>query len=105
MHLAVLAWALINIQATPPFKMPDPEPVEVALISPDDLVRLRQGSRTAKQLEAKPSENQAKEPPKEQPKQKMQAAAPPPPAAEPPPRPPGPGKPEPPPPPPDPVKA
>jgi colicin import membrane protein len=68
-------------------------------------VRLRLGSRTAKQLEALPTENQAKEPPKEQPK-KMQAAAPPPPASAPPPEPPPP---EPvkaePPPPPEPAKA
>lgn len=84
LHLSVLAWALINLHTTPPLKASEPEPVEVALISPDDLVRLRQGSRDAKQLEAQPNVNQARQPPKEQPKTRMQAAAPPPPAAPPP---------------------
>jgi colicin import membrane protein len=82
LHLGLLAWALITIQATPPFKLAEPEPVEVALVSPDALVRLKRGHRDAKQLEAQPKESP--EPPqREAPKPETQAAAPPPPAAEP----------------------
>jgi colicin import membrane protein len=80
-----LVWALISIQSTPPFKLPEPEPVEVALVSPDALVRLKQGNRDAKQLEAQLKENAAAEQPKKEvPKPKTQAAVPPPPAPEPP---------------------
>jgi colicin import membrane protein len=94
LHVGVLVWALIGIQSTRPFKMPEPEPVEVALVSADALVRLKQGDRTAKQLEAQPQEGAAKETPKkEAPKPKPQAAAPPT-AAEP--QPAEPAKPEPP---------
>ena len=94
LHVGVLVWALIGIQSTRPFKMPEPEPVEVALVSADALVKLKQGDRTAKQLESQPKESAAKETPKkEAPKPKPQAAAPPP-AAEP--QPAEPAKPEPP---------
>jgi colicin import membrane protein len=95
LHAGVLLWALLSIQSTRPFKLPEPEPVEVALVSADALVRLKQGDREAKQLEAQPKESAAKESPKkEAPKSKPQAAAPPPSAPEPPP--PEPAKPEPP---------
>jgi colicin import membrane protein len=77
LHVAVLAWALVSIHSTPPFKLPEPEPVEVALVTPDDIVRLKQGDRNAKQLEAIQAES-AKETKKENPKP-VQAAAPPPP--------------------------
>ena len=96
MHAGVLAWAFVSIQSTPPFRMPEPEPVEVAIISPDDLVRLKKGDRDSKQLETQQAER-AKEPPKkEQPKAKTEAAAPPSPSA-PPPSPPEEAKSEPPP--------
>jgi colicin import membrane protein len=86
LHLGVLAWALITIQTTPPFKLAESEPVEVALVSPDALVRLKQGDREAKQLEAQPKEGTTTEPPKkEAPMPKTQAAPPPPPAGESPP--------------------
>jgi colicin import membrane protein len=78
-----LAWALVIIQTTPPFKLAEPEPVEVALVSPDALVRLKQGQREAKQLEAQPKESATTEPPKKELlKPKTSAVPPPPPAAE-----------------------
>ena len=56
LHASILAWALVNIQATPPFKDTGPEPVEVAIITPEDLVRLKQGNRRSKALDAKQSD-------------------------------------------------
>jgi colicin import membrane protein len=38
---------------TPELKPPEPEPITVALITPSELLRLKQGSETAKELEAK----------------------------------------------------
>jgi colicin import membrane protein len=87
LHSSILAWALVSFGATPPLKTPDPEPVEVALISPDELVRLRQGDRNAKILEAAPETKPQPEVAKQEaPKPKPPPPAPPP-AAEPPPPP------------------
>ena len=44
-HVMLLGWALISFQATPPLKIPDAEPVEVARITDDELVRLTRGDR------------------------------------------------------------
>lgn len=100
LHGGLLAWAMLTLEATKPFKPAEPEPVEVAIISEDGLTRLKQGDRNAKQLEAAlakaaPPSKALKEPPK--------PAPPPPPSAPPPP--PEPVKEEPPPPPPPPPKA
>ena len=40
-HLALLGWALMSFQTTEPYRLAEPEPVEVAIISADELVRLR----------------------------------------------------------------
>jgi colicin import membrane protein len=65
-------------------KLSEPEPVEVALVSPDALVKLKRGDRQAKQLEAQPQESATTQPPKkESSKPKTQTATPLPPAAEP----------------------
>ncbi len=72
MHLAILAWAFLSLQSPEPFRMPEPEPVEVALVTDEDIVRLKKGNRDAKQLEAQQAENQKKETEKrEQPKPKF----------------------------------
>ena len=80
LHGGLLAWALISLERTKPFKMPDPEPVEIAIISEDGLTRLRQGNRTSKQLETAPAKpappSQAA---KETPKAKPPEPSPPPP--------------------------
>ena len=83
LHLGVLAWALISIQSTPPLKLSEPEPVEVALVSPDALVKLTRGDRQAKQLEAQPQESATTQPAKKE--ASKPKTTPPPPAAEPPP--------------------
>jgi len=84
LHLALIAWALVHIQSTPEHKPATPEPVAVSIVTPDELTRLRQGDRNAKQLDAEAKESPKPDPPKkEAPKPKVAAA--PPPAAEPPP--------------------
>ena len=110
LHGGLLAWALVSFHETKPFKLPEPEPVEVAIVSEGDIVRLRQGDRQSKLLEAQP---QVKPSPEAQPLDAPKPKPPPPPppaAAAPPPPPPDPPKVEPPPPkaetpkPPEPVK-
>jgi colicin import membrane protein len=83
LHASLLAWAVLTIRATPPLKLPEPIPVEVAIISADELVRLRQGNRDSKNLDAEGQEGAGKQPPKKEP---PKTAAPPP--APPPPPPP-----------------
>jgi len=100
LHGGLLAWALVSFHETKPFKLPEPEPVEVAIVSESDIVRLRQGDRQSKLLEAQP---QVKPSPEAQPQDAPRPKPPPPPppaAAAPPPPPPDPPKVEPPPPPP-----
>ena len=94
LHGVLLGWALLAIVTTPPLVLNKPDPVEVAIISADDLVRLKQGDREAKNLDAEGKEGPAKEPPK---KETPKPTPPPPPvAASPPPPPPEPPKPDPP---------
>ncbi len=93
LHGVLLGWALLAVVTTPPLNIPRPEPVEVAMVSESDLVRLKQGDRDAKVLEAEGKDGPAKEPPK---KETPKPAPPPPPqAAAPPPPPPEPPKPDP----------
>lgn len=54
-HGALLAWAMLSIHAAPE-RGAEPEPIAVALITPSELLRLKQGAETAKELEAKASE-------------------------------------------------
>ncbi len=98
LHGGLIAWALVGLQEVKPFKPPEPEPVEVAMITEDGLTRLRQGDRNSKNLEAAP----AKIAPPSQAVKETPKAKPPEPAPPPPPPPPEPAKVEPPPPPPKP---
>ena len=50
LHATLLGWALVSFKATPPLKIPEVVPVEVALITSEDLVRLQKGARSAKKL-------------------------------------------------------
>jgi colicin import membrane protein len=82
--VALLGWAFITIHTQRDMRALEPEPIVTAIISESDLTRLKQGVRTAKQLEA-----MAKEAPKpdvakkETAKPKPVAAPPPPPPPEP----------------------
>lgn len=94
LHAAILGWTLLSIESTPPLAESKPEPVEISIISPDDIVRLKQGDREAKNMEAEGKDGAVKEPPKKEP---VKPTPPPPPppaaAAEPPPPPPQPPEP------------
>jgi colicin import membrane protein len=71
LHGGLLAWALVSFHETKPFKLPEPEPVEVAIVSEGDIVRLRQGDRQSKLLEAQPQVKPSPEPqPQEAPRPK-----------------------------------
>jgi len=84
LHGFLLAWALISFEATAPLKTPELVPVEVAIISPDDLIRLKQGDRSSKNLETEAAKNQTKPKPKIAKVVPRVVAAPPPPAEPPP---------------------
>lgn len=86
LHLGLLAWAFVHIQSTPETRSAAPEPVAVALVTPDELTRLRQGVRNAKQLDAEAKESPKPDAQRKEAPNPRQAAAPPP-AAEPPPLP------------------
>src|SRR5690606_3039874 len=60
LHLTILGWAFISLQSPEPFRVSEPEPVEVALVTAEDIVRLTKGDRSAKQLEAQQAETQRK---------------------------------------------
>jgi hypothetical protein len=86
LHAAILGWALFTIQAQRELRVAEPEPIAVDLVSASDHTKLRQGARTAKQLEAQAKEAPKAEPAKkEAPKPAPVAAAPPPPPPPPPP--------------------
>lgn len=86
-HVVLLGWALISFQATPPLKIPEPEPVEVALISADELVRLTKGDRSSKNLKTQTSKQTEKAPVKKEAKKAVIKTVQPPAASEPPPTP------------------
>jgi colicin import membrane protein len=52
-HVLLLLWAYGLMQSTPQLVVPDEQPIEVALIDASELLRLRQGSLSATELEAK----------------------------------------------------
>ena len=86
LHAGLLAWALVSFASAPPLKMPEVQPVEVAIITPDDLVRLKKGDRSSKNLKTRKAESPEKSDAKKKPKRIVKAAAPPPPSSEPAPR-------------------
>ena len=59
LHAAILGWAVITIQTQRELRVAEPEPVAVDLVAPSEVTKLRQGVRTAKQMDA-----EAKETPK-----------------------------------------
>jgi colicin import membrane protein len=85
MHAALLGWALFTIQTQRDTRVQEPDPIITGLVSESDLTRLKQGARTAKQLQADNKESPKADPArKEAAKPKPVAAAPaPPPAPEP----------------------
>lgn len=89
-HGALLAWAIFSIHATQPLDIEPPEPIAVALITPSELLRMKQGSETAKELEAKAAEKPEPEVSKLEAEKPKPVLAPTPPAEATPPEPPKP---------------
>jgi colicin import membrane protein len=84
LHAAILGWALFTIQSQRQLRMPEPDPIAIDIISASELTKLRQGARTAKELETKAKETpKADIAKKEAPKPAHVATAPPPPPPEP----------------------
>jgi len=88
-HAALLTWALVTIHRAPLDDHPPiSEPVAVAIVTPDDVTRLRKGDRNAKELDAEAKESPRPDTPKkEAPKPTPKAAtepSPPPPETKPP---------------------
>jgi len=82
LHLSLLGWALVNFAGTPPLRLPKVEPVEVAIITDEDLVRLRSGDRASKNRKTrKAPEAQKTKKPAKKPARRMVRTAPPPPTA------------------------
>jgi TolA protein len=82
-HMALLGWALVSFQTSKPYKLAEPEPVEVAIISADELVRLRQGDRSSRKLETRPAEETEKNPTEKEARREIVKTVPPPAAAQP----------------------
>ncbi len=61
-HVALILWALRAMFLTPPLLPSEPEPIEIALITPSELLRLKKGNIDAKELEAKANKVENKEP-------------------------------------------
>ena len=57
LHLALLGWAMWGLLATSELKGPEPQAISVTILTPSDLLRLKQGSETSKHLVAKPKDN------------------------------------------------
>lgn len=53
MHLALLGWALWGLLGTRELPGPEPTAISVAILTPSDVLRLKQGSETSKKLTAK----------------------------------------------------
>lgn len=99
LHVLLVGWMLINLHRTPEIVVPEVVAVSVAIVTPSDVTRMKQGDQNTKNLESKaadkPSEDDST---KEAPKPKAAppaAAPPPPPVVEAPPPAPEPPKPEP----------
>ena len=82
-HMALLGWARESFQTSKPYKLAEPEPVEVAIISADELVRLRQGDRSSKKLETRPADETEKKPTEKEARREIVKTVPPPAAAQP----------------------
>lgn len=78
LHAALLGWAFITIQSQRELRAPEPEPIVTAIVSESDLTRLKQGVRTAKQLEAAPKESPKPDVAKKETPKPKPAAVPPP---------------------------
>lgn len=61
MHAALLGWALFSIGNTAELEPPQETPIEVALITPSELLSLKKGSLSSTELEARQKETEKTE--------------------------------------------
>jgi colicin import membrane protein len=59
LHMGLLGWATWSLLTTRELKGPEPVAISVAILTPSDVLRLKKGSETSKQLEAKAKDNEA----------------------------------------------
>lgn len=80
LHAAILAWALLSLEAASKTDVPEVPTIEAELITVADFTRLKQGDPNAKKREAKAKKKEAepKVAKREAPKAKPKAAPPPP---------------------------
>lgn len=60
MHATLLGWAFFVMHATPELPSDLPEPIAVAMITPSEFLRLKQGDVNATELEAKAKDTEPK---------------------------------------------
>jgi colicin import membrane protein len=63
-HAGLILWALRAMLMTPPLLPPEPEPIEIALITPSEFLRLKKGDTNTDKLEAKANDSDNKDPTK-----------------------------------------
>lgn len=101
LHVLLMGWMVLNLHQTPEIVVPDVVPISVAIVTPSEFTRMKQGDQYTKNLESKaadiPTEDDnTKEAAKPKAAPPAPAPPPPPPAQEIPPPPPEPAKAEPP---------
>ena len=84
-HVSLLAWALWAVHMTDKHDLPDTPPIDVAIITPSELTRLRQGDPDSQKMTAKADEKPSEEISKKEAPKPKPITAPEPPAAAPPP--------------------
>ncbi|MGQ7359611.1 hypothetical protein ACTGWZ_11370, partial [Streptococcus suis] len=89
-HIALLLWAVLTFQRAKLDDVPETIAISVAVVTPSDVTRQKQGDENTKTLDSKAADkpaddNSQKE--AEKPKPAPPAPAPPPPPEQPPPRP------------------
>jgi len=87
LHAALLAWAVISIQAMPEIVAPETPTIEASIVTLSELTRLKKGSPDSKVLEAKAKEEPKPEVSKTEAEKPKPVTAPEPAAATPPPTP------------------
>ena len=100
LHVLLMGWLVLNLHQTPEIVVPEVVPISVAIVTPSEFTRMKQGDQYTKNLESKAADkpvedDNTKEAAKPKAAPPPAATPPPPPVEETPPPPPEPPKPEP----------
>ena len=85
LHLGLLAWVILSIQATPHLPLPDAPTIEAQIITPSEFTKLRQGDPNSKKMAAKAKDEPKPDVSKKEAAKPKPITAPPPPQEPPPP--------------------